>query len=193
MGRVRGLKKGKLKGGCLRLSVVCKVSSSLSLSLSLLPSRMMLTTHFYPFLTIFLEAHAPIIISFVFSFVFRGGMKMGGKHVPPSGVFFHICQKSSSSEWEPICSLLRDVFVRLRLLINICIFLTIVWESLCDEYRKSTYRRVHMKKNGWYFHERCDLREKINFVTKLKNCETLSMDDALFWIDVHSTSFLDCN
>jgi hypothetical protein len=74
---------------------------------NLFPSWMMLTTHFYPFLTIFLRAHAPIIISSYFPRArFEGGSgrerekeserARRGRSVPPSGAAAPRPQKSSS-------------------------------------------------------------------------------------------------
>lgn len=89
----------------------------------------MLTTHFYPFLTIFWGAHAPIIISSflrLFSEEQRDGEKIFRQKISSDG-----CEKPKA----PTVALFREIF-SLRLLINICIFFfsfSTFEMKMCDE------------------------------------------------------------
>lgn len=109
----------------------------------------MLTTHFYPFLTIFRRAHAPIIIS-------SSSVSFWGEnYVPPSGALSlrfsirraHRVDERRSSRLKPFFAFF------LRLLINICIFfllLHVVWDG--NVWCRRTRRRVGV--NMWLRREK---------------------------------------
>lgn len=132
--------KGKLVRGCLRLSVACKVSSSLSLSLFLSISDDVNDT-FLPIFNDFPWSACSnynffLFLSYVFFLVFFRVAWKWGEIMFHLAVYFLIsvrrARRVNERRSRLTVAFFRVIFFRLRLLINICIFfflLFVFWDG----------------------------------------------------------------